>query len=167
MPIPSPRLNWQAVRGLPTALLAAALICGATPAPTRAADSGEALRWLADYIRLDTSNPPGNESLATAYFRRLLHAEGIDTRLFVSPSGRESLYARLEARRDNGRSLVLLHHLDVVPPGPGWSHEPFSGDVVDGFLHGRGAVDDKSLGIPYGLALGYQGLGLAMLHQSG
>ena len=80
-----------------------------------AADDSEPVTWLAEYLRLDTTNPPGHERRATAFFRRLLHREGVDTRLFVSPEGRESLYARLEAANGAGAPLVLLHHIDAVP----------------------------------------------------
>lgn len=107
----------------------------------------EAARWLRDYIRIDTTNPPGREHLAAAFLAGILHREGIPTRLLVSPQGRTSLWARLSAPDSGGRAIVLLHHTDVVPAGPGWTARPFAGDVRDGRLWGRGAVDDKSLGI--------------------
>ena len=122
---------------------------GAEPAPF------EPARWLRDYIRIDTTNPPGAERRAAGYLAGILHREGIPTRLLVSPEGRTSLYARLWSEHRAGRprsgrgagAPVLLHHLDVVPPGPGWSVDPFAGEVRGGRLYGRGALDIKSLGI--------------------
>jgi len=115
----------------------------------------EAARWLQGYLRVDTSNPPGGEHRAAAYLASILHRAGITTRTYVSPEGRSSLYARLPATESQGAgeaggtrgALVLLHHMDVVPPGPGWTVEPFAGAVSAGRLWGRGAVDAKSLGI--------------------
>ena len=106
--------------------------------------------WLAEYLAIDTSNPPGNESAAVAFLRRILHAEGISTRVLVSPHGRPSLYARLDAdpASDDG-AIVLQHHMDIVPPGPGWTVDPFTEPPHDGRLWGRGAIDDKSLGIAH------------------
>ena len=105
--------------------------------------------WLQQYLRIDTSNPPGNEHEAAAFLRTLLHNAGISTKLLVSPTGRPSLYARLKADPPGKGSLVLTHHLDVVPAGPGWSQEPFGGVESSGKIWGRGAVDDKSLGIAH------------------
>lgn len=119
----------------------------------RADEAGlsEAGRWLQSYVRIDTTNPPGNERRAAIFLADVLHREGIGTRLLVSPGGRTSLYARLEAEDaatgSGSAPLVLLHHIDVVPPGPGWSVEPFGGEVRDGRLYGRGSLDIKSLGI--------------------
>ena len=127
-------------------LLGAALASPSAAAQGASAELGESARWLRDYIRIDTSNPPGNEAEATRFLADILDREGIASRTLVGPSGRASLYARLEGRRD-GDGLLLLHHIDVVPPGPGWSFDPFSGEVRDGELWGRGALDIKSLGI--------------------
>ncbi len=113
----------------------------------------EPARWLQQYLRIDTTNPPGREHLAASFLAGILHREGISTRLLVSPQGRTSLWARLSAhpsktaQKSGGRAIVLLHHMDVVPAGPGWSVAPFAGEIRDGRLWGRGAVDDKSLGI--------------------
>jgi acetylornithine deacetylase/succinyl-diaminopimelate desuccinylase-like protein len=117
----------------------------AAASPT--AGLSEPARWLQGYLRLDTTNPPGNERVAAAYLASILTSEGIPVQQWVSPSGRMSLSARLRAARGGGRALLLLHHMDVVAAGPGWSIAPFAGAVRDGRLWGRGAVDDKSLGI--------------------
>lgn len=131
----------------------AVCVCLAAPvagAEAAAAASNEPISWLAEYLALDTSNPPGNEERAVAFLRRVLHAEGVSTRLFVSPDGRPSLYARLPASQEPGKgTIVLLHHMDVVPEGPGWTVDPFSAVERDGALWGRGAIDAKSLGIAH------------------
>jgi len=133
-----------------------ALLAGpATPARARTPEArlSEPARWLREYLRIDTTNPPGNEGHAAAFLANILHREGIDTRLLVSPKGRVSLYARLAASVPADGSakkpgaVVLLHHLDVVPPGEGWTVDPFAGLIRNGTLYGRGALDIKSLGI--------------------
>lgn len=133
-------------------LLIAALEPSQVPAET-APRLSEPARWLQQYLRIDTTNPPGREHLAASFLAGILHREGIPTRLLVSPQGRTSLWARLPADpakaspKSGGRAIVLLHHTDVVPAGPGWTVRPFAGEIRDGRLWGRGAVDDKSLGI--------------------
>ena len=124
------------------------------PGPSAPAETpsglSEPARWLQQYLRIDTTNPPGREHLAASFLAGILHREGIATRLLVSPQGRTSLWARLSSpasQKQGGRAIVLLHHTDVVPAGPGWTVEPFAGEIRDGRLWGRGAVDDKSLGI--------------------
>jgi acetylornithine deacetylase/succinyl-diaminopimelate desuccinylase-like protein len=111
---------------------------------TRAGD--EAVALLADFLRADTTNPPGNEARAAELFARLLRREGIEFKVFESSPGRASLYARL---RGNGRKrpLILLNHTDVVPSDKRfWTVDPMSGAVRDGYIYGRGALDMKSLG---------------------
>lgn len=107
----------------------------------------EAAGWLQQYLRIDTSNPPGHEERGAAFLAGILRKEGIPSRVLTSPRGRASLYARLSSPRSGGRAVLLLHHIDVVPAGPGWTVPPFAGQVRDGYLWGRGALDDKSLGI--------------------
>jgi acetylornithine deacetylase/succinyl-diaminopimelate desuccinylase-like protein len=101
--------------------------------------------WLQSYLRIDTTNPPGNEAAGAALLAGILKREGIESRLLTSTGGRTSLYARLPGSGPG--SIVLLHHIDVVRAGPGWTRQPFSGDLADGALVGRGALDVKSLGI--------------------
>ncbi|MFQ5526040.1 MAG: M20/M25/M40 family metallo-hydrolase [Thermoanaerobaculia bacterium] len=107
----------------------------------------EVLGWFSSYLEINTTNPPGREDQAAALLRGILHREGIPTRLLVSPAGRTSLYARLEPSEPGGGALVLTHHMDVVPAGPGWSVEPFAALESGGWIWGRGSVDVKSLGI--------------------
>ena len=107
----------------------------------------EAVRWLREYLQIDTTNPPGNEAEAAHWLAERLRTEGFEPRLLSDPTGRTSLYARWASPRDPGRSLVLMHHIDVVPAGEPWQVEPFSGRPIDGVIWGRGAIDVKSLGI--------------------
>ncbi len=128
-------------------LLAALLLL--SPSALRAGDPAlsEAAGWLQQYLRIDTSNPPGNEARAAAFLAGILQRAGIPSRVVATPEGRANLYARLSSPRSGGRAILLLHHMDVVPPGPGWTVPPFAGLLKGGLLWGRGAVDDKSLGI--------------------
>lgn len=110
-------------------------------------------RWLQEYLRLDTSNPPGDERAAAEYLAGLVREHGgphgVETRLLTSPAGRTSLHARLPGSDPEAGSVVLLHHIDVVPPGEGWSVDPFGGEIEDDRVWGRGAVDAKGLGIAH------------------
>jgi len=106
----------------------------------------EAVDWLQGFIRVDTINPPGNETRAVDYLARLLEAEGIPYETAESASGRGNLWARLEGGDEAG--LILLQHTDVVPADPNyWSTDPLSGEIKDGFLWGRGTLDMKGTGI--------------------
>ena len=134
------------VRASATALLALLIL---TPALVRGAGSDSvAVEWLQEYVQIDSSTPTG-ATAAAAFLRDVLHRHGIATRWLVSPEGRPSLYARLEPAGQVAETLVLLHHTDVVPEGSGWTQEPYKGTIENGFLYGRGAVDDKSLGIAH------------------
>lgn len=112
----------------------------------------EAGEVLAEYLRIDTTNPPGNERVAMEFLAALLARDGVESELLAQDPARPNLLARL---RGAGRepALVLLHHADVVPAGPGWSVEPFAGVERDGWLWGRGALDCKSLGVMHLFAL--------------
>ena len=107
----------------------------------------EAADLLRRYIRFDTTNPPGNEAPAARFLKETLTSEDVETDHFTSPGGRANLIARL---RGSGRRrpLVLLHHMDVVPASDGrWTHPPFDGVLAEGYVWGRGAIDDKGLGV--------------------
>ena len=106
----------------------------------------EAVQRLSAYLQVDTVNPPGNESRGVAYLAGILDAEGIEHASGESAPGRGNLWARLEGGDAPG--LVLLHHIDVVPAHrASWNFEPLSGEIRDGYVHGRGALDAKGLGI--------------------
>lgn len=112
----------------------------------------EARNLLVEYIRIDTSNPPGNETLGATWFRDLLSNEGIDARLVGSDPARQSVWARLESG-SNAPALLLLHHIDVVPADASeWKVPPFAGETSDGYIWGRGSIDDKSVGIAHLMA---------------
>jgi len=107
----------------------------------------EALDALTAYVRIDTSNPPGNESAGAKYLQQLLAKDGIPSQLIGSNPQRQSLYARLSSGA-NEKALLLLHHIDVVPAiRSEWTKPPFDGVTQGGYLFGRGALDIKSLGI--------------------
>ncbi|GMU64000.1 MAG: hypothetical protein AMXMBFR36_02740 [Acidobacteriota bacterium] len=128
------------------ALALLALVAGhaqGEDAPTQTAT------WLVNYLRLDTTNPPGREADAAAMLARLLAQHRIASERFVTPDGRTSLAAQLPATVPGGGTIVLMHHLDVVPAGEGWTVPPFEGIVKDGAIWGRGAIDTKGLGIAY------------------
>jgi acetylornithine deacetylase/succinyl-diaminopimelate desuccinylase-like protein len=135
-------------RRLAAPLAAALLLCAAS-ANGAEPKLSEAAAQLREYLRVDTHNPPGSEHLAAAFLAGVLRREGIDSRLFVTPEGRTSLWAELAAADPAAERIVLLHHMDVVEPGSGWSVPPYSGTVRDGALYGRGALDAKSLGIAH------------------
>ena len=116
------------------------------------AGASTAVERLQRYLQIDTSNPPGGEASSALYLARLLNQAGVGTLRLVSPAGRTSLYARLEAKNvsaDDRGAVLLLHHMDVVPAGSGWDKDPFSGEIDNGKIWGRGAIDAKSLGIAH------------------
>jgi acetylornithine deacetylase/succinyl-diaminopimelate desuccinylase-like protein len=103
----------------------------------------EAVRHLQALLRIDTTNPPGGERAAADYLAAELSKAGIESTVLDSAPGRGNLVARL--RGDGSLPPLLLGgHLDVVPADPAeWSHPPFGGEIHDGWLFGRGAVDMK------------------------
>ena len=113
----------------------------------------EALAILRRYLRIDTSNPPGNEAPAARYLGSLLEAAGVACEYLETAPGREALAARLPGD-GGGRPLLLGNHLDVVPAAAEfWDAPPFGGEVRDGRVWGRGAVDMKSAGVMQLLAV--------------
>lgn len=104
---------------------------------------GEAVQLLQELIRIDTTNPPGNERAAALHLQKLLEADGIETRILEVAPGRANLYARIKGDGSR-RPLILLSHTDVVMAEPQrWTVPPFSGELRDGFIYGRGAIDMK------------------------
>jgi acetylornithine deacetylase/succinyl-diaminopimelate desuccinylase-like protein len=103
----------------------------------------EAVQMLQELIRIDTTNPPGNERAAALYLQKMLESDGIETRVLEVAPGRANLYARIKGDGTR-RPLILLSHLDVVMAEPQrWTVPPFSGELRDGFIYGRGATDMK------------------------
>ena len=114
----------------------------------------QATDLLSRYIRFDTTNPPGNEAAAARFLAKTLSDEGIDSQLYEPAPGRANLVARLSAAEPLAPPLLLLHHIDVVPAdGASWTRPPFHGLVREGQIWGRGALDDKGLGIIHMMAL--------------
>jgi acetylornithine deacetylase/succinyl-diaminopimelate desuccinylase-like protein len=105
----------------------------------------EAVRHLQELLRLDTTNPPGNETLAVNYLAEVLRREGYQPTIIESGPGRGNLVARYPGTGERA-PLLIYGHVDVVTAEPEhWSHQPFSGDVADGCVWGRGALDMKSM----------------------
>ena len=92
-----------------SATLLLALASSALTAEDSAVDPKlEVRQWLQGYLRIDTTNPPGNEAAAAAYLARILHREGIPTQTIVTPEGRANHYARLESGNPNSEAVILL-----------------------------------------------------------
>ena len=106
-----------------------------------------AVRWMQEYLRVDTTNPPGNEARATAFFKKILDQEGIENQEFAYAPGRANIWARLKGT-GRQRPIILLSHTDVVTSDAShWKVPPFSGDVVGESMYGRGAQDMKNEGL--------------------
>jgi acetylornithine deacetylase/succinyl-diaminopimelate desuccinylase-like protein len=105
--------------------------------------------WMQDYLRVDTTNPPGNEMRAAEFFKRILDQEGIENRAFEIASRRADLWARIpHTTADAKRPIILLNHMDVVTSDAAhWKVPPFSGELRDGYIWGRGAQDMKDEGL--------------------
>jgi acetylornithine deacetylase/succinyl-diaminopimelate desuccinylase-like protein len=135
-------------------LLALSLLAGTASAQQAELDwaalETEASQLLADYLRIDTSNPPGNELAAARWLQAVLAREGIEGRILDTAElgpGRANFYARLPGA-GGGKAIALAHHMDVVPvTREQWSFDPFAGEIRDGHVHGRGALDMKGHGI--------------------
>src|SRR5947207_2862787 len=114
---------------------------GAAPATGADLEMAEAaVRHLQALVRIDTTNPPGNETPAAEYLARLLAEAGLAPELLGPEPSRQSVTARW--RGTGELPPLLLHaHLDVVPAEPSrWTHPPFGGEIHDGYLWGRGAI---------------------------
>ena len=106
----------------------------------------EVVAHLTHLIRIDTTNPPGNEMVLARYLDHVCHTVGIETCLFEPVAGRAAIVGRLRAAQETAPPLLLLAHMDVVGVAPeAWTKNPFGGDVVDGYVYGRGAIDDKGM----------------------
>jgi acetylornithine deacetylase/succinyl-diaminopimelate desuccinylase-like protein len=104
----------------------------------------ESVELLGELLRLDTVNPPGNETLAAELLRAYLEDAGVECELHAKVPDRANLVARIRGRGD-GPSLLLLSHTDTVLADPGeWSVDPWSGELRDEHVWGRGALDMKS-----------------------
>lgn len=111
--------------------------------------TAHATSLLSDYIRINTTNPPGGEEAGAIFLREALKREGIDSTFYDAGGGRVSMSARVPATINRGnKPLVLLNHIDVVPvEREHWSVDPFSGAVQENVIWGRGALDMKGMGV--------------------
>jgi acetylornithine deacetylase/succinyl-diaminopimelate desuccinylase-like protein len=111
--------------------------------PDRADLERSAVELLQRLIRFRTVNPPGQEEAAQSFLYDLLHEAGFECSLFAAVPGRPNLVARLRGRSDGPR-LCLLGHVDTVLADPeDWSVDPWGGELRDGYVWGRGAIDMK------------------------
>jgi acetylornithine deacetylase/succinyl-diaminopimelate desuccinylase-like protein len=122
----------------------------ANPSPVgdTSAVAKEAQGWLADLVRINTTNPPGNEQAAAKYVAGILEKEGITPEILDVTPGRSAVVARLRsaAMADPAKALLLVAHMDVVGVDKSrWTVDPFGAVVKDGYLYGRGAIDDKGM----------------------
>ena len=108
----------------------------------------EAVKLLQAYLQVNTISPPGNESRAVEFLGDIFDKEGIKYDSAESDKGRGNIWARLEG--GDKPALILLHHSDVVPANEEyWDFDPLSGEIVDGYIQGRGALDMKGTGISH------------------
>jgi acetylornithine deacetylase/succinyl-diaminopimelate desuccinylase-like protein len=116
-------------------------------APDWKATEAEAIRTIQSYVRINTSNPPGDVTKAADFLTTILEREGIPVKRYESGPGRVIVVARLKGT-GAAKPLLLLHHMDVVPTDPArWTHDPFAADIADGKIWGRGTIDMKGLGV--------------------
>jgi acetylornithine deacetylase/succinyl-diaminopimelate desuccinylase-like protein len=124
--------------------------------------SRRAVALLSEAIQIRTANPPGNERALARRYARAMRGMGVETRLLETPGpedgpGRAALWARLPSRlpaAERKPALVLLSHLDTVPADSReWSVDPWAGEVWDGFVWGRGALDAKGVGVAQVMAM--------------
>lgn len=124
----------------------------AAPAPPPLGDTSalarEATGWLSDLLKINTTNPPGNEDAAAKYIAGVLQKEGIQPELLPITAGRSAVLARLNsgALPNPARALLLVAHMDVVGVDRSkWTLDPFGAAQKDGYLYGRGSLDDKGM----------------------
>jgi acetylornithine deacetylase/succinyl-diaminopimelate desuccinylase-like protein len=132
---------------MPLLIIALFTLLSGAGAPTYAQDLAlEAPERLQQYLRIDTINPPGNESRGVDFLAKILAGAGINYETAESAPGRGNIWARLEG--GDKPALILLHHIDVVTADAEyWDVPPLSGELKDGYIWGRGAIDTKGLGI--------------------
>ena len=134
---------------------ALAIVALLLSSPLRAAEpdwdrvAAQAGELLGEYIRIDTSNPPGRTVDAAAFLQNRLQRAGLDTQMLAPTPDKPIVIGRLTGRGGGAnKPIVLLNHMDVVPADPArWSFPPFSGAIRDGVVYGRGALDMKGLAI--------------------
>jgi acetylornithine deacetylase/succinyl-diaminopimelate desuccinylase-like protein len=133
-------------KSLMVSIVVAMAFAAAAQQPDFAAAKAEATKMLQELVRIDTSNPPGNEIKAAEYIKGVLVKEGIACEIVESAPGRASLIARIKGNGSK-KPLLLLGHLDVVGvERDKWTVDPFAADIhPDGYMYGRGSSDDKGM----------------------
>ena len=104
------------------------------------------VQLLQEYVRIDTTNPPGNELPAAQWLAKIMEAAGVRAEIIESAPQRANLYARIKGKRP-GEGLLLLHHMDVAPVSGRWTRPAFSAEIYLNQLYGRGTLDMKGTGI--------------------
>jgi len=103
----------------------------------------ESINHIIELVRINTSNPPGNETEAANYIKAALAAEGIDSEMFALDPDRANLVARISGNGSK-RPILIMGHTDVVGvQADRWTEDPFGGARKDGWIYGRGTLDDK------------------------
>src|SRR5919199_1873332 len=133
---------------------------GGAPQPAKPVDwntlSEETVRTLSDYLKVNTTNPPGNEMQGILFLKKILEREGFEVQVLDTAelgATRGNLYTRLKGNGSK-RAIALVHHIDVGPADQRyWSQDPFAGVIKDGYLYGRGALDMKGEGIVHLMAM--------------
>src|SRR3989454_11421789 len=139
---PAPPLAGPSSAPVSVTPAAAALLAAPTEADW-AALGDDATALLSQYVRINTTNPPGNEIVAARWLAGVLRRDGIEAQIFEPAPGKANLYARLRGD-GSARPLILLNHMDVVLASPEyWTVDPFRGLIKDGYVWGRGALDMK------------------------
>ena len=128
-----------------------ALLSDRIPADRMKQYADQAVQWEQEYLRIDSTNPPGNEMRTAVFLKKILDTEGIENRVFEYAPGRADLWARIpHSSATPRRPFVLLNHMDVVTSDPAhWKAPPFSAQILDGAIYGRGAQDMKSEGLAH------------------
>lgn len=105
----------------------------------------DVIATLQHFIRFRTVNPPGNELPLAEYMRGRLDRAGVETTLLIPAPGRAALFGRIPGA-GRARAVLLVAHMDVVSvEESNWTVDPFGGEIRDGYLYGRGAIDDKGM----------------------
>ena len=106
-----------------------------------------AVKLMQQYLQVNTSNPPGNEIAAAKFLKAIFDEHGIQNEIFEYKPGRANIIARIKGN-GNKRPIILASHTDVVTADPSaWAVDPFSGEIKDGYIYGRGALDMKGEGL--------------------
>jgi acetylornithine deacetylase/succinyl-diaminopimelate desuccinylase-like protein len=147
------------IRRLVMSCLAALMVitCWSVATHGNAQTIGDRINWppyqdmavdlMRQYLRINTSNPPGNEIQTAKFFKAIFDKEGIQSEIFEYKPGRANIIARLKGNGSK-RPIILLSHMDVVNADPSaWRVDPFSAEIIDGSIYGRGALDMKNEGL--------------------